>query len=641
MVAASCGDEGKAFSVLEELLAKEEYDKAFKTSTQLPLSLKQTEALVFSALQTGRLRQQQQQKESSGEDSAAAHTPPPLALEEAYCLYRLNKPQKALQLLAELQRQPQTHNAMALTHLHAQVALKIGVNRCLGLLRSGRVSLAPLSAGKRGRGRGEDGLRHSKRRGRQAALLHRLCALCMLQIEDCRRLTVSLTSRFGGCASLQRIKAAVQLCACRFHKAEETLRDLLTSPSLELPENAPQRLQLQSFNNRQETSKVPLHPWISSAEPWRIRRASCAASAAATSSSCAVAALRGAAPCAFAAATSIAVALQRFRAVLRLLHWLGVAAARCGSASTAAYVELSLTAAALAASLSRWEVAAAQSETALQRLQQQPHGEAVGAAELRATLSLTEALTRTDLSKAEVNVQRLMRYLPQSVNLIDGEEVEMRRLPPTTRGRRCPLATPGEAAQEGAGSHLAERRKRKKKIRYPKGWDPSKPQLPPDPERWKPKHERYNIALHASFSCSPASETENVQGSAGREGERHREKHPERGGGAGRQALASSSTCLWWLAVISEFHIVTGADTRRCSEEERSVDGEARKAPLHQEQQKQLLASEKPVLRPPKPKRRQMAAQQELKHVGRVGGVDAKASVFLPEIYLSDPAKED
>ncbi|XP_026194070.1 signal recognition particle subunit SRP72 [Cyclospora cayetanensis] len=135
MVAASCGDEGKAFSVLEELLAKEEYDKAFKTSTQLPLSLKQTEALVFSALQTGRwesaraairrLRQQQQQKESSGEDSAAAHTPPPLALEEAYCLYRLNKPQKALQLLAELQRQPQTHNAMALTHLHAQVDLLV------------------------------------------------------------------------------------------------------------------------------------------------------------------------------------------------------------------------------------------------------------------------------------------------------------------------------------------------------------------------------------------------------------------------------------------------------------------------------------------------------------------------------------
>ncbi|XP_026194069.1 signal recognition particle subunit SRP72-like [Cyclospora cayetanensis] len=96
-----------------------------------------------------------------------------------------------------------------------------------------------------------------------------------------------------------------------------------------------------------------------------------------------------------------------------------------------------------------------------------------------------------------------MRYLPQSVNLIDGEEVEMRRLPPTTRGRRCPLATPGEAAQEGAGSHLAERRKRKKKIRYPKGWDPSKPQLPPDPERWKPKHERsgYKKMLRRRKEC--------------------------------------------------------------------------------------------------------------------------------------------
>merc|ERR1712146_257068 len=49
-----------------------------------------------------------------------------------------------------------------------------------------------------------------------------------------------------------------------------------------------------------------------------------------------------------------------------------------------------------------------------------------------------------------------------------------------------------EADKEGAAKAEAikKKRKRNRKIRYPKNFDPENPGPPPDPERWLPKRER-------------------------------------------------------------------------------------------------------------------------------------------------------
>ena len=47
-----------------------------------------------------------------------------------------------------------------------------------------------------------------------------------------------------------------------------------------------------------------------------------------------------------------------------------------------------------------------------------------------------------------------------------------------------------EQVADGGGKSQPKRRKRKRRPRYPKGFDPENPGPPPDPERWLPKHER-------------------------------------------------------------------------------------------------------------------------------------------------------
>ena len=48
-----------------------------------------------------------------------------------------------------------------------------------------------------------------------------------------------------------------------------------------------------------------------------------------------------------------------------------------------------------------------------------------------------------------------------------------------------------EAARKGEQSgQPAAKKKRKRKVRYPKGFDPANPGPPPNPERWLPKWQR-------------------------------------------------------------------------------------------------------------------------------------------------------
>ena len=48
-----------------------------------------------------------------------------------------------------------------------------------------------------------------------------------------------------------------------------------------------------------------------------------------------------------------------------------------------------------------------------------------------------------------------------------------------------------EAARKGEHSgQPAAKKKRKRKVRYPKGFDPANPGAPPNPERWLPKWQR-------------------------------------------------------------------------------------------------------------------------------------------------------
>ena len=187
----------------------------------------------------------------------------------------------------------------------------------------------------------------------------------------------------------------------------------------------------------------------------------------------------------------------------------------CLQGSAAACADVSLTAAEIAASLNRWEFAAAESAAALQRVQQQQQQlqqqdfdggastAAAAAAELRATVALTEALSRINLQKAEVYVQRLMLQLPNELTLIDSEDVESWTLPSSGRSRRKKNdSTPAGAAAAAAGpgaaggdapaaAATAAAKKKRKKKRLPKGCSEDKSKMhAPDPERWRPKHER-------------------------------------------------------------------------------------------------------------------------------------------------------
>ncbi len=85
-------------------------------------------------------------------------------------------------------------------------------------------------------------------------------------------------------------------------------------------------------------------------------------------------------------------------------------------------------------------------------------------------------------------------------------------------------------------------KKTKKKIRYPKGFDPENPGPPPDPERWLPKYQRSKFKKStkkklrgaqgmavgkettATFQSGPSTATQDVSSLKGRGGKGRRRK---------------------------------------------------------------------------------------------------------------------
>ncbi|KAL8425567.1 hypothetical protein Efla_007336 [Eimeria flavescens] len=686
MEAAAAGDvadEGRAFAELQELLSREEYDSALKAA--MPVSLEQTHVAVYCSLQTQRwaearaairkLRQQQQQQQQDPQTTAAAAAGP-FALEEAYCMYRLNSPQKALQPLRDLEQQQQLlqpEDAAAAAHLHAQLLHRCGRYReafeeyakmlasggqhadreltvrlrlipcrccCCGccccfrlptrcrccwfaatllfgvlLLVLTRLQLRPVAAAagcvaaaaaaacisaaelcaaeegvsaaeamnclERGEGgelagllvqqavlqqqRGhaaaaetvyaavQAALDHQQQQQQQQqmdmvvaavalnnsfvlslqrrqpiredladalsrvgpleAVQHKLTkpqalgigvnrCLGLLQsgrVEEGLRAVTGLSSRLGHFAALERIRAVIQFVSGKIGKSEQTLRALLEetipgqqqelcSPHFDL-QLALAALLLQKGDRSQASSLLR-------EVQQQLLELSKQQQTSSSSSSSRYLMLLG-------AVFELQQQAEGPEGALESLQIQTALEGVQGLAAVSASVDFSLAAAALAASLGRWEFAAAQSKQALQRLQQQQQqqqqlGSEAPAAELRALVSLAEALCRVDLDEAGVYVQRLMRYTPQSVSLLDADEIEARGLPVTRSrrvagvaagGRGAPLSETGSEAR-GQQQLKASKKRRKKKIRYPKGFDPTKPQLPPDPERWLPKHER-------------------------------------------------------------------------------------------------------------------------------------------------------
>jgi len=120
-----------------------------------------------------------------------------------------------------------------------------------------------------------------------------------------------------------------------------------------------------------------------------------------------------------------------------------------------------------------------------------------------ALCGLVQALSSTDIAKAEEYVKRLK--LP-SFDHLDPEELEQAAIPKISRQpKKRNIEEGDEVAEEEGGDdgttvidkdaarklRIKEKRKRKRKILYPKNFDPENPPLTaPDPERWLPKRER-------------------------------------------------------------------------------------------------------------------------------------------------------
>ena len=70
------------------------------------------------------------------------------------------------------------------------------------------------------------------------------------------------------------------------------------------------------------------------------------------------------------------------------------------------------------------------------------------------------------------------------------------------RRRNVDEAAKTRAADGGA---MREKKKRKRKIRLPKGFDPANPGPPPDPERWLPKWQRSDYKKKRNRRAPPGS----------------------------------------------------------------------------------------------------------------------------------------
>ncbi|PHJ16344.1 srp72 rna-binding domain-containing protein [Cystoisospora suis] len=104
---------------------------------------------------------------------------------------------------------------------------------------------------------------------------------------------------------------------------------------------------------------------------------------------------------------------------------------------------------------------------------------------------------RTSFAARSPLLLELKQKLPQKVLLLDSDEVERHEPTAISSGRKGGGGNALEKkavhrGEAGEGGHAIDETKKKKKRRprWPKGFDPSVPQMPPDPERWIRKCER-------------------------------------------------------------------------------------------------------------------------------------------------------
>lgn len=101
------------------------------------------------------------------------------------------------------------------------------------------------------------------------------------------------------------------------------------------------------------------------------------------------------------------------------------------------------------------------------------------------------ARTGWRIGKEEDIIPRLHRLVPPEVQQIDVEALELAdisvvmRPGPVKRGAVAAKQAKGDTSNTGT-----EKKKRQRKPKYPKGFDPENPGPHPDPERWLPKHQR-------------------------------------------------------------------------------------------------------------------------------------------------------
>jgi signal recognition particle subunit SRP72 len=118
--------------------------------------------------------------------------------------------------------------------------------------------------------------------------------------------------------------------------------------------------------------------------------------------------------------------------------------------------------------------------------------EKIDGTDTEALCGLVQALASSDPEQAQRYAERLQ--VP-SYDHLDAEELEMASIPKIDKSKKIKESEKetdekkddGELEQKKAGKTP---KKRKRKTRWPKNFDPENPGPLPDPERWLPKRER-------------------------------------------------------------------------------------------------------------------------------------------------------
>jgi len=115
--------------------------------------------------------------------------------------------------------------------------------------------------------------------------------------------------------------------------------------------------------------------------------------------------------------------------------------------------------------------------------------EKVDGSDVEALCGLVQVLATTDVERAAEYAQRLR--VP-SYDHLDPEELEASVIPKIGQPKKRNEKEEGDQvdADKAEGKEERAPKKKTRKIRYPKNFDPENPGQPPDPERWLPKRER-------------------------------------------------------------------------------------------------------------------------------------------------------